>query len=133
MDAALARYAKDETIAVTEENYLEVMELIYTYPSEFIGKKITYDGFVYHADQDDANEIFLFRFGIIHCVADSGVFGLRVELPQQTTAENNQWLHVEGTIQSKYYQPFKRDLPMVVADQEKTIEAPENQYVYRAF
>ncbi|MCO5533713.1 TIGR03943 family protein, partial [Enterococcus faecium] len=31
------------------------------------------------------------------------------------------------------YQPFKRDLPMVVADQEKTIEAPENQYVYRAF
>ena len=31
----------------------------------------------------NANEIFLFRFGIIHCVADSGVFGLRVELPQQ--------------------------------------------------
>ncbi len=60
MDAALARYAKDETIVVTEENYLEVMELIYTYPSEFIGKKITYDGFVYHADQDDANEIFCF-------------------------------------------------------------------------
>ena len=56
--------------------------------------KISYDGFVYHAAQDDRNEIFLFRFGIIHCVADSGVFGLRVELPEQTVTENDQWLHI---------------------------------------
>ena len=133
MTTSLAKYADKQTIAVTDENYLELMELIYTYPSEFIGKKISYDGFVYHAAQDDRNEIFLFRFGIIHCVADSGVFGLRVELPEQTVTENDQWLHIEGTIQSQYYQPFKRDLPMVVVDQEQTIEAPANQYVYRSF
>jgi len=133
MTTSLAKYADKQTIAVTDENYLELMELIYTYPSEFIGKKISYDGFVYHAAQDDRNEIFLFSFGIIHCVADSGVFGLRVELPEQTVTENDQWLHIEGTIQSQYYQPFKRDLPMVVVDQEQTIEAPANQYVYRSF
>ncbi|WP_461198133.1 TIGR03943 family putative permease subunit [Enterococcus sp. N249-2] len=133
METSLARYADQTTIKITDENYLEVMELIYTYPSEFIRKKVSYEGFVYHQDQDDDNEIFLFRFGIIHCVADSGVFGLRVELPADTQTKNNQWLQVEGTIQSQYYAPFKRDLPMVVVDQSSTIDAPDNQYVYRAF
>lgn len=39
MTTSLAKYADKQTIAVTDENYLELMELIYTYPSEFIGKK----------------------------------------------------------------------------------------------
>ncbi|WP_430609968.1 TIGR03943 family putative permease subunit [Enterococcus sp. DIV0876] len=133
METSLAQYVDQATITITDENYLEVMELIYTYPSEFIGKKVTYEGFVYHQDQDDVNDIFLFRFGIIHCVADSGVFGLRMTLPAGTVAENNQWLQVEGTIQSQYYAPFKRDLPMVAVKQVSTVAAPDNQYVYRAF
>lgn len=133
MNTALKKYQGKETIQVTDENYLEVMELIYVYPSEFISKKVTYDGFVYHAKQDKENEIFLFRFGIIHCVADSGVFGLRMTLPDSQQPANNQWLHIEGTIQSQYYQPFKRDLPMVVVNKATTISAPDNQYVYRSF
>lgn len=133
MSASLEKYKDKSTIAINDENYLEVMELIYTYPSEFIGKTVSYDGFVYHAKQDDDDEIFLFRFGIIHCVADSGVFGLRVTLPEQESVENNQWLHIEGQIQSSIYQPFKRELPVVVASTVQEIDAPENQYVYRSF
>ncbi len=33
------KYGDKQTIEITDENYLEVMELIYNYPSEFIGKK----------------------------------------------------------------------------------------------
>ena len=39
------KYGDKQTIEITDENYLEVMELIYNYPSEFIGKKISYEGF----------------------------------------------------------------------------------------
>lgn len=41
------KYDDKQLIKITDENYLEVMELIYNYPSEFIGKKISYEGFVY--------------------------------------------------------------------------------------
>ena len=127
------KYEDEQMIAITDDNYLEIMELIYNYPSEFIGKKVSYEGFIYQSKNDKATDTFLFRFGIIHCVADSGVFGLLTHLPEGMTVENDDWYKVEGTIQTDFYQPFKREIPSVVVTKVEKITAPENQYVYRAF
>lgn len=127
------KYGDKQTIEITDENYLEVMELIYNYPSEFIGKKISYEGFVYQTPNDSNEDIFLFRFGIIHCVADSGVFGLLTHMPEGVTVKNDEWYKIEGTIQSDYYQPFKREIPSVVVTNAEKVAAPKNQYVYRSF
>lgn len=107
------------------------MELIYNYPSEFINRPIHYEGFLFKAPKNQGD--FLFRFGIIHCVADSGVFGLRVILPDGTTATDNEWFSVDGVIESDYYEPFQRDLPTVKVEKIKKIDAPKNEYVYRTF
>lgn len=130
MDELMAKYGDQDSLAITDENYLEVMELIYNYPSEFIGRKIHYEGFVFQTEDQDT---FVFRFGIIHCVADSGVFGLRVKLPQDVEVTNDQWIAVDGVIASEFYTPFKRNLPMVEAQTITPIAPPENQYVYRTF
>ncbi|HGF7572276.1 TPA: TIGR03943 family protein [Enterococcus faecium] len=127
------KYGDKQTIEITDENYLEVMELIYNYPSEFIGKKIRYEGFVYQTPNDSNADVFLFRFGIIHCVADSGVFGLLTHMPEGVTVKNDEWYKIEGTIQSDYYQPFKREIPSVVVTNAEKVAAPKNQYVYRSF
>lgn len=127
------KYGDKQTIEITDENYLEVMELIYNYPSEFIGKKISYEGFVYQTPNDSNADVFLFRFGIIHCVADSGVFGLLTHMPEGVTVKNDEWYKIEGTIQSDYYQPFKREIPSVVVTNAEKVVAPKNQYVYRSF
>ncbi|HGF8171573.1 TIGR03943 family putative permease subunit [Enterococcus faecium] len=127
------KYGDKQTIEITDENYLEVMELIYNYPSEFIGKKISYEGFVYQTPNDSNADVFLFRFGIIHCVADSGVFGLLTHMPEEVTVKNDEWYKIEGTIQSDYYQPFKREIPSVVVTNAEKVAAPKNQYVYRSF
>ncbi|HFD6460932.1 TIGR03943 family protein [Enterococcus faecium] len=127
------KYGDKQTIEITDENYLEVMELIYNYPSEFIGKKISYEGFVYQTPNDSNADVFLFRFGIIHCVADSGVFGLLTHMPEGVTVKNDEWYKIEGTIQSDYYQPFKREIPSVVMTNAEKVAAPKNQYVYRSF
>ena len=47
-------------ITITDENYLEIMELIYNYPSEFIGKKISYEGFVYQTPNGEQEDSFYF-------------------------------------------------------------------------
>ncbi|EMF0165263.1 TIGR03943 family protein [Enterococcus hirae] len=127
------KYDDKQLIKITDENYLEVMELIYNYPSEFIGKKISYEGFVYKTPDGEKEDNFLFRFGIIHCVADSGVFGLLTHMPEGMNVKNDEWYKVEGTIQSDYYEPFKRDIPVVEVNTLTKIEAPKNQYVYRSF
>ena len=127
------KYGDKQTIEITDENYLEVMELIYNYPSEFIGKKISYEGFVYQTPNDSNADVFLFRFGIIHCVADSGVFGLLTHMPEGVTVKNDEWYKIEGTIQSDYYKPFKREIPSVVVTNAEKVAAPKNQYVYRSF
>lgn len=133
MNELKEKYGDKQTIEITDENYLEVMELIYNYPSEFIGKKISYEGFVYQTPNDSNADVFLFRFGIIHCVADSGVFGLLTHMPEGLTVKNDEWYKIEGTIQSDYYQPFKREIPSVVVTNAEKVAAPKNQYVYRSF
>lgn len=133
MNELKEKYGDKQTIEITDENYLEVMELIYNYPSEFIGKKISYEGFVYQTSNDSNADVFLFRFGIIHCVADSGVFGLLTHMPEGVTVKNDEWYKIEGTIQSDYYQPFKREIPSVVVTNAEKVSAPKNQYVYRSF
>lgn len=133
MTKLMKKYEADQKLAITDENYLEVMELIYNYPNSFVGKKISFNGFVYEANKNHQKYDFLFRFGIIHCVADSGVFGLMTKLPENTTVKNNQWLHVEGTITLDFFEPFDRQIPAVQVDSVQTVSAPKNQYVYRAF
>ncbi|HFC9383775.1 TPA: TIGR03943 family protein [Enterococcus faecium] len=133
MNELKEKYGDKQTIEITDENYLEVMELIYNYPSEFIGKKISYEGFVYQTPNDSNADVFLFRFGIIHCVADSGVFGLLTHMPEGVTVKNDEWYKIEGTIQSDYYKPFKREIPSVVVTNAEKVSAPKNQYVYRSF
>lgn len=133
MTKLMKKYEADQKLEVTDENYLEVMELIYNYPSSFVGKKISFKGFVYEANKDNQKYDFLFRFGIIHCVADSGVFGLLTKLPTKLTVKDNQWLHVEGTITLDFFEPFQRQIPAVDVTIVQTVAAPKNQYVYRAF
>lgn len=133
MTKLMKKYETDQKLEVTDENYLEVMELIYNYPNSFVGKNISFNGFIYETQKDQKKYDFMFRFGIIHCVADSGVFGLMTKLPENLTVKNNEWLHAEGTITLDFFEPFQRQIPAVNVTKAQTVTAPKNQYVYRAF
>jgi len=110
---------------------MEVMELIYLYPNDFVGKKVTYTGFVYNDPQTKGYQ-FIFRFGIIHCIADSGVYGLATTGSDQTFKDNT-WVKVTGTITVDYYQNLKQSLPVLNLTEVKEVGQPDNPYVYRVF
>lgn len=125
------RYLDQEIISVTSENYMEVMEAIYDYPNEFVGKHLEMVGFVYN-DPDNTNQQFLFRFGIIHCIADSGVYGL-LSTGQETDFPDNTWVHAKGTIKLSYHNSLQQALPTLELTEYTKIEQPKNPYVYRVF
>lgn len=131
MRQAADRYLKDDVIKITTENYMSVMEAIYVFPDEFVGKKIQLTGFVYN-DPDYPNQQFLFRFGIIHCIADSGVYGL-LSTGQTKSFDNDTWVQASGTLQMTYHGSLKQSLPSLQLEEIFPISAPKNPYVYRNF
>ncbi|MGK0552479.1 TIGR03943 family putative permease subunit [Enterococcus faecalis] len=116
-------------IKIDDDNYLEVMELIYDFPRSFANKTIDFTGFFYHTQKDQQNYSFAFRFGIVHCIADAGVYGLLLN-GVMPTYKNNQWLNLKGKITISYFEPFKRHLPVLSVTSQTPIAAPKNEYVY---
>ncbi|KXT76886.1 TIGR03943 family putative permease subunit [Streptococcus sp. DD12] len=131
MAKELAKYQKAQSITITSDNYMEIMELIYQFPQEFIGKTVTYTGFIYN-DPKVKNYQFAFRFGIIHCIADSGVYGLATT-GNTTHYADNTWVTMTGTITQEYHQSLKENIPVLHITDCKTVSQPKNPYVYRVF
>jgi putative membrane protein len=128
------KYINLNTITLNDKNFLGGMETIYNYPGEFEGREIEFKGFVFHnPDSSDQNQLFVFRFGVIHCIADAGVFGMLIDMPQGAQLKNDDWITVKGTLSSIYYQPFKSSIPYLKIEKWSKTTAPQEQYVYRNF
>ena len=125
------KYLAQSSIVINDENYLEVMEAIYDYPNEFEGKEIEFIGFVYN-DPNHTNSQFVFRFGIMHCIADSGVFGL-LTTGNTNHYENNTWVRVKGKIRNHYHKELNQVLPTLEVQSFIKVDKPENPYVYKEF
>lgn len=59
-------------------------------------------------DSSKKEQYFLFRFGIIHCVADSGVYGMLVKKPEGVEWKNDDWIQIEEKFQLNFISRFMR-------------------------
>ncbi len=133
MDKAKKDLLKQNNLTLNDKNYLNDLETIYAYPGNFTGKQVTLTGFSYNAEGTEKNQVFLFRFGIVHCVSDSGVFGMLIELPKNLHPKNDEWLTVTGDLETVYYQPFKKTIPVLKVSSFDKIAQPDDPYVYRQY
>jgi putative membrane protein len=124
-------YKIKDNITLTDGDYLKGLEVIYNFSGDFTGKTITMKGFTYNGPNLNNNQIFLLRFGIIHCIADSGAFGMMIQFPNHMKLPNDQWFQVTGTLDTVYYPPFKAKVPVIKVTDYKTIGKPKDPYVYR--
>ncbi|MED4452233.1 TIGR03943 family putative permease subunit [Metabacillus fastidiosus] len=127
------KYSRKNTISLHDEDYLKGMETIYNYPGDFLDKTVEFNGFTYKGDALNNKQMFILRFGIIHCVADSGVFGMLVEFPNNMKLKDDEWVHVKGSLSSIYYQPFKAAIPVLQVKEWSKIKKPDDPYVYRGY
>lgn len=131
MDKGLKKLSKVDSIKLEGDTFLNDLETIYNYPGQFIGEEITLTGFAYKDKELAANQAFLLRFGIIHCIADSGVYGILLDLPDDLKASNDDWLQITGTLDNIYYQPFKKTIPVLKVIKWTKVTEPNDPYVYR--
>ncbi|WP_303984772.1 TIGR03943 family putative permease subunit [Niallia circulans] len=133
MDKGLDKIKNLPEIKLGEDNFLNDLETIYNYPGQFMDRKVTLTGFTYKEEDLTNNQLFLLRFGIIHCIADAGVFGMLLDIPDELKRENDQWLQVTGKLETVYYQPFKKTIPILKVTDWKSINQPDDPYVYRQY
>ncbi|GHI00206.1 TIGR03943 family putative permease subunit [Neobacillus kokaensis] len=124
-------YVGKNEFTLRDEDYLVGLEVLYNYMGKFAGKTLTMKGFTYNGPNLKSNQIFLLRFGIIHCVADSGAFGMMLEFPKDIHIPNDQWYEVTGKVDMVYYPPMKAKIPVIKVTSYKTIAKPNDPYVYR--
>ncbi|GER65814.1 UPF0703 protein YcgQ [Weizmannia acidilactici] len=130
----LKKYSKLSHIVLDDNHYFHGLETIYNYPGSFIGKKVTIEGFVYRTKDIKPNQLFVLRFGIIHCIADAGVYGMLVDFPDDMKGlKENTWIEVEGQLDTTYYTPFKENIPYLKVTSYKKINEPKDPYVYRQY
>jgi uncharacterized repeat protein (TIGR03943 family) len=73
------------------------------------------------------DELALIRFSIVHCVADAQPLGLLVVTPDAATWERDQWVQVEGILETRERSGAR--LVTIVADSIVPIEEPRNPYL----
>ena len=132
MDIEKNKYLSKKSVVLKDTDYLKGLETIYKYPGDFLGKTIEFDGFSFKGESVNDRQLFVLRFGIIHCVADSGVFGMLVEFPEDIDIKDDEWIHVKGTLSSEYYQPFKSTIPVLIVEEWEKTKEPKEPYVYRS-
>ncbi|MFC5402874.1 TIGR03943 family putative permease subunit [Cohnella soli] len=127
----LAEIVGMKEINLNDDLFMKGMEVIYNFPGEFMNRTVSFTGFAYKGEQVDGEHYFVFRFGFIHCAADSGVFGMLVDFPKGTVLHDDDWIHVTGKLTSELYQPFKQTIPVLRVTAYEKIEVPKDPYVYR--
>lgn len=124
-------YIPKNNVTLTDQDYLVGLEVMYNFSGAFAGKTLTMNGFTYNGPGEQPNQLFLLRFGIIHCVADSGAFGMMIQFPKNVHIPNDQWYQVTGTMDTVYYPQMKTKIPVLKVTSYKTIPKPNDPYVYR--
>ncbi len=129
----LKKYGSKDKIVLDDDNYFRGLETIYNYPGNFIDKTISLNGFVYHSKDVKDNQLFVFRFGIIHCLADAGVYGMMVEFPKDMKLKEDQWIQLDGKLSTTFYQPFQQNIPYLKVSNWEKINQPKEPYAYRKY
>ncbi|WP_397537947.1 TIGR03943 family putative permease subunit [Rummeliibacillus pycnus] len=133
MQQELDEFSKMDTVALNDNNFLMGMETLYNFPGEFMGKTVSYKGFIYQDHELGKNQVFVLRFGVIHCIADAGVYGMLVQLPEDQHFKNDEWVNVEGKLSTIYYQPFKSNIPYLKVTKIEDTQKPDEPYTFRGY
>lgn len=118
----------------TDKNYLDNLMLISEDTDKYIGKTVSFNGFVYRDDTMSSDQFVVGRLGIWCCIADASLSGFLCTYEDAEKYKENDWYIVEGTLDKtntkdeytgEYY-----TCPYVHVTKMQKIDKPDNEYVY---
>lgn len=121
-------YFSDNGIFDIKSNqYTNVLKEVHDNLNNYIGKKLSFTGYVYKIDYLAENQFVLARNMIINSVSQTVVVGFLSEYDDIDKFENYSWVKVSATIQKGY---LDGEIPILRVDSIEKTEKPEEEFVY---
>ncbi|MFE8702063.1 TIGR03943 family putative permease subunit [Cytobacillus sp. FJAT-54145] len=130
-DEMLAELVVKDKIVVTDDQFIQTLNVLEMHIEEFQGKEIEIKGFVYREDGFLEDEAVVARFGMSCCVADASVYGAFSTGNLLKNIETDGWVEITGTIGKKEYNGYI--LPYIQVTSLNEIDPPKEAYVYEEY
>lgn len=112
---------------IESKNYTNILKSVHDNLGEYIGKKVSFTGYVYKVYDLKENEFVLARNMIISSDFQSLVVGFLCDYKKANELENGAWVEITGEIQKGNYHG---EVPVLKIKDLKKIEKPSDEYVY---
>lgn len=119
---------QNDVSEISSKNYTNILKSVHENIDSYIGKKITFTGYVYRVLDLQDNQFILARDMIINSSYQSVVVGFLCEYDNAKAFENNTWIKVTGEIIKGDYHG---DMPILKITEINTTNKPSSEeYVY---
>lgn len=113
---------------ISSKNYTNILKTVHEDIDNYIGKKISFSGYIYRVTDLKDNQFVLARDMIINSNYQTVVVGFLCEYKDAKIFEDNTWVEISGEIQKGNYHG---DMPVIKIIDIKKIDKPtQDEYVY---
>ena len=114
-------------IKMNTTNYTNILKELDLYLDNYIGHKISVNGFVFRNEDFEKDKFVIARNMIICCESDPAVVGIMCKYDKAVDFENDTWIKVEGTLDKYTYNDFT--IPIINVEKIQKINTPKNRNV----
>lgn len=119
-------------ISINEKNYLMYLRDININLDKYLGKEVTFTGFIYKDSSYEKEEFVSARMLISCCAADAEVIGFLCNYKDCENLKVYNWTNIKGKLTSKivYSDNKKVKIPLIQIESINYIKEPLQKYIY---
>ena len=117
----------NNTTEIKSNQYTNVLKAVHENIDDYIGKEITFVGYVYRINYLQANQFVLARNMIVNQANQTVVVGFLSEYDKINDFTNCSWVKVTGKIKKGY---LDGDIPILEVTKIENVEKPSDDFVY---
>ena len=112
-------------IIMNAENYSQILKKCHDSPYDYLGKKITTEGYVFRANDFNVNQFVTARDMLVSN-NKSIIVGFLCESDKIAEFENNEWIIIKGTLEIGDYHGL---MPIIKVNSIERITTPNDVFV----
>ncbi len=117
----------DDVSEISSENYTNTLKQIHDNLDEYIGRKISFTGYIYKIDALEKNQFVLARNMIINQASQTVIVGFLCQYDNIQDFKELSWVHVTGTIEKGY---LDGEIPILKITNIEKANKPKDEFVY---
>lgn len=119
---------KNKISQISPKNYTNILKTVHENIDTYVGKKISFTGYIYRVLDLQDNQFVLARDMIINSNSQTVIVGFLCEYDSAQDFVDNTWVEITGEITKGDYHG---DMPIIKVTNIKTVEKPsKEEYVY---